>query len=157
MAKTKTATTMHMGPVSLLVFVAALCAAVLCTLALTSAEAERATTQRQIAFTNDVYANETVAQTFLFQVDTALGNGADALAAQLDSLVADASSNLENGSVTASMPNSSSLIALFETEQGRQLTVELRIHNTTYEIIQWKTSTAWKEENTETLWQGQED
>ena len=55
----------RIGPVSILVFVIALSISVLATLAITTARANEASTERQIAFTADTYANEVAGQTVM--------------------------------------------------------------------------------------------
>ena len=114
----------RIGPITILVFVITLCIAVLATLAVTTARANSASTQRQIAFTNDVYVNETAAQTMLSLVDAAVEVEGDLLK------------------------------ATFETSSGRQLLVEVRLGEGTYRIEKWKTATNWKEDNTQQLWAG---
>ena len=81
----------RIGPITILVFVITLCIAVLATLSVTTARANTASTERQISFTNDVYANETAAQTMLSLVDAALANGTDGVRANLNAIEKDCS------------------------------------------------------------------
>ena len=76
----------RIGPITILVFVITLCIAVLATLSVATARANTASTERQISFTNDVYANETAAQTMLSLVDAALANGTDGVRANLSAI-----------------------------------------------------------------------
>ncbi len=143
----------RIGPITILVFVIILCIAVLATLAVATAHANTASTERQIAFTNDVYANEAAAQTMLSYVDIAAIDGPQGVREKLPSIVArtKAAAKPNTASITFS---GNTLNAVFETESGRQLLVELTLDNTGYSITKWKTSTNWKEENTEKLWVG---
>lgn len=143
----------RIGPVTILVFVITLCVAVMATLAITTARANTASTVRQIAFTDDTYANETAAQTMLSFVDASLAQGAEGVRENL--------STIQQQTQQAAKPNNASvslsgtrLSALFETTSGRQLIVELELSGTTYDIVKWKTSTNWKEDESDTLWAG---
>ena len=57
------------------------------------------------------------------------------------------------GSATVTL-SGNTLNALFETDSGRQLIVELELSESTYEIVKWKTAMNWKEESNEKLWAG---
>lgn len=143
----------RIGPITILVFVITLCIAVLATLAVTTARANSASTQRQIAFTNDVYANETAAQTMLSLVDAAAINGPSGVEAALPAITAAATAAESDGFVTVTLEGDL-LKATFETSSGRQLLVEVRLVEGTYRIEKWKTATNWKEDNTQQLWAG---
>lgn len=142
----------RIGPITILVFVITLCIAVLATLAVTTARANSASTQRQIAFTNDVYVNETAAQTMLSLVDAAVISGASSVEAALPAIEAAAAATDD---VSATIEVEGDLLkATFETSSGRQLLVEVRLGEDTYRIEKWKTATNWKEDNTQQLWAG---
>ena len=142
----------RIGPITILVFVITLCIAVLATLAVTTARANSASTQRQIAFTNDVYVNETAAQTMLSLVDAAVISGASSVKAALPAIKAAAAAADD---VSAAIEVEGDLLkATFETSSGRQLLVEVRLGEGTYRIEKWKTATNWKEDNTQQLWAG---
>ena len=142
----------RIGPITILVFVITLCIAVLATLAVTTARANSASTQRQIAFTNDVYVNETAAQTMLSLVDAAMISGASSVEAALPAIEAAAAATDD---VNATIEVEGDLLkATFETSSGRQLLVEVRLGEGTYRIEKWKTATNWKEDNTQQLWAG---
>lgn len=143
----------RIGPITILVFVITLCIAVLATLSVTTARANTASTERQISFTNDVYANETAAQTMLSLVDAALANGTDEVRANLSAIEKETQAAARPGSVTVTL-SGNTLDALFETDSGRQLIVELELSESTYEIVKWKTAMNWKEESNEKLWAG---
>lgn len=143
----------RIGPITILVFVITLCIAVLATLSVTTARANTASTERQISFTNDVYANETAAQTMLSLVDTALANGTDGVRANLSTIEKETQAAARSGNVTVTL-SGNTLNALFETDSGRQLIVELELSESTYEIVKWKTAMNWKEESNEKLWAG---
>ena len=142
----------RIGPITILVFVITLCIAVLATLAVTTARANSASTQRQIAFTNDVYVNETAAQTMLSLVDAAVISGTSSVEAALPAIKAAAAATDD---VRATIEVEGDLLkATFETSSGRQLLVEVRLGEGTYRIEKWKTATNWKEDNTQQLWAG---
>ena len=145
----------RIGPVSILVFVIALSIAVLATLAITTARANEASTERQIAFTTDTYANEVAGQTMLSLVDASLANGISGVQANLDAIQQETQKALSSGTVTISL-SENILDANFETESGRQLIVKLELSNSSYKIVKWKTATDWTEEETEHLWTGEE-
>ena len=142
----------RIGPITILVFVITLCIAVLATLAVTTARANSASTQRQIAFTNDVYVNETAAQTMLSLVDAAVISGTSSVEAALPAIKVAAAATDD---VSATIEVEVDLLkATFETSSGRQLLVEVRLGEGTYRIEKWKTATNWKEDNTQQLWAG---
>ena len=143
----------RIGPITILVFVITLCIAVLATLSVATARANTASTERQISFTNDVYANETAAQPLLSLVDAALANGTDGVHANLSTIEKETQAAARPGSVTVTL-SGNMLNALFETDSGRQLIVELELSESTYEIVKWKTAMNWKEESNEKLWAG---
>ena len=143
----------RIGPITILVFVITLCIAVLATLSVTTARANTASTERQISFTNDVYANETAAQTMLSLVDAALADGTDGVRTNLNAIEKEMQTVARPGSATITL-SGNTLNALFETDSGRQLIVELKLSRSTYEIVKWKTAMNWKEENNEKLWAG---
>ena len=143
----------RIGPITILVFVITLCIAVLATLSVTTARANTASTERQISFTNDVDANETAAQTMLSLVDAALANGTDGVRANLSAIEEETQAAARPGSATVTL-SGNTLNALFETDSGRQLIVELKLSGSTYEIVKWKTAMNWKEESNEKLWAG---
>ena len=140
----------RIGTITILVFVITLCIAVLATLSVATARANTASTERQISFTNDVYANETAAQTMLSLVDAAL---ADGVRANLSTIEKETQAAARPGSATVTL-SGNTLNALFETDSGRQLIVELELSESTYEIVKWKTAMNWKEESNEKLWAG---
>ena len=152
-AASKKTTTVRMGPITLLVFVITLCLAVMATLSVSTARANAASTTRQAAFTADMYANETAAQTFVAAIDGALANGTDGVSAALPTLAQHATAQLDGGTCTAELQGNT-LTATFERASGRQLMIELTLTDTSYKITKWKTATDWKEDKSETLWQG---
>ena len=143
----------RIGPISILVFVITVCIAVMATLAVTTTHANTASTDRQMAFTTDVYANESAAQEFLADVDTALAGGTSRVKAQLGTIVSKAQATLADGEVTAEL-DGSTLSATFESSSGRQLLIELELSGTTYTVTKWKIATNWEEDTSDTLWQG---
>ena len=93
----------RIGPITILVFVITLCIAVLATLSVTTARANTASTERQISFTNDVYANETAAQTMLSLVDAALANGTDGVRANLSAIEEETQAAARPGCATVTL------------------------------------------------------
>ena len=144
----------RIGPITILVFVIALCIAVLATLAITTARANTASTERQIAFTNDTYTNEVAAQTMLSYVDASLASGVSGVRNNLNTIKQQTQSACSNTTVTMAFTGTT-LDATFETPSGRQLMVQLELSGSTYKIVKWKTATNWEEENTDTLWTGE--
>lgn len=144
----------RIGPITILVFVIALCIAVLATLAITTARANTASTERQIAFTNDTYTNEVAAQTMLSYVDASLASGVNGVRNNLNTIKQQTQSACSNTTVTMALTGTT-LDATFETSSGRQLMVQLELSGSTYKIVKWKTATNWEEENTDTLWTGE--
>ncbi len=144
----------RIGPITILVFVIALCIAVLATLAITTARANTASTERQIAFTNDTYTNEVAAQTMLSYVDASLASGVNSVRNNLNTIKQQTQSACSNTTVTMALTGTT-LDATFETPSGRQLMVQLELSGSTYKIVKWKTATNWEEENTDTLWTGE--
>ena len=144
----------RIGPITILVFVIALCIAVLATLAITTARANTASTERQIAFTNDTYTNEVAAQTMLSYVDASLASGVSGVRNNLSTIKQQTQSACSDTTVTMAL-TSTTLDATFETPSGRQLMVQLELSGSTYKIVKWKTATNWEEENTDTLWTGE--
>ena len=170
---TKSHGSVRMGPISLFTLVITLCLAVLAVLAVTTAQATYAATERQAAFTSDTYANETAAQTFVAGVDAQLagvreqgGGRTEALAAlegALDSVAADAAdgrvtvdASMGEGANAGADTGAGDVSATFTTESGCSLNVVLEVlADATYQILQWKTTTLWDDEGTgETLWSG---
>lgn len=160
---TKGKGSVRIGPVSLLTLVIVLCIATMAVLSITTAQATYAATERQAAFTEDTYDNESAAQRFVAGIDDILAevragkaSGSSALArieSALPTLSGDASTD---GMTVDATIDGSTVIASFAKENGRRLDVELTIRNgRTYEITQWKATTQWSEEGgTETLWPG---
>ncbi len=154
MKHTQNLSGVRIGPISILVFVIALCVAVMATLAITTARANTASTERQIAFTTDTYTNEVAAQTMLSLVDDALAQGVSGVRSNLNKIQTQTQDAAKETSVEITLENNV-LDALFETPSGRQLIIELKFSGTNYEIVKWKTATNWTEESTEKLWTGE--
>ena len=154
MKHTQNLSGVRIGPISILVFVIALCVAVMATLAITTARANTASTERQIAFTTDTYTNEVAAQTMLSLVDEALTHGVSGVRSNLNKIQTQTQDAAKETSVEITLENNV-LDALFETSSGRQLIIELKFSGTNYEIVKWKTATNWTEEPTEKLWTGE--
>ena len=154
MKHTQNLSGVRIGPISILVFVIALCVAVMTTLAITTARANTASTERQIAFTTDTYTNEVTAQTMLSLVDDALAQGVSGVRSNLNKIQTQTQDAAKETSVEITLENNV-LDALFETPSGRQLIIELKFSGTNYEIVKWKTATNWTEESTEKLWTGE--
>ena len=154
MKHTQNLSGVRIGPISILVFVIALCVAVMATLAITTARANTASTERQIAFTTDTYTNEAAAQTMLSLVDEALTHGVSGVRSNLNKIQTQTQDAAKETSVEITLENNV-LDALFETSSGRQLIIELKFSGTNYEIVKWKTATNWTEEPTEKLWTGE--
>ena len=154
MKHTQNLSGVRIGPISILVFVIALCVAVMATLAITTARANTASTERQIAFTTDTYTNEVAAQTMLSLVDDALAQGVSGVRNNLNKIQTQTQDAAKETSVEITLENNV-LDALFETPSGRQLIIELKFSGTNYEIVKWKTATNWTEESTEKLWTGE--
>lgn len=131
----------RIGPVSILVLIIILCLAVMTVLTLVTAEAEEAITVRQEESTMAFYANEAEAQEYLARLDGLLARAHGAQANVLSAIeVSDAPDGYtyENGILSIS----------FEQENGRRLDIELSIPTTAgYEIIAWRASTEWNEED----------
>ena len=131
----------RIGPVSILVLIIILCLAVMAVLTLVTAEAEEAITVRQEESTMAFYANEAEAQEYLARLDGLLARAHGAQANVLSAIeVSDAPDGYtyENGILSIS----------FEQENGRRLDIELSIPTTAgYEIIAWRASTEWSEED----------
>ena len=86
-------------------------------------------------------------------VDFHLANGTDGVSAALPTLAQHATAQLDGGTCTAELQGNT-LTATFERASGRQLMIELTLTDTSYKITKWKTATDWKEDKSETLWQG---
>ena len=143
--------TVRIGPISLFTLVIVLCLAVLSVLAVTTAQATFAAADKQAAFTQDTYANESAAQQFVADMDAALASvrasdgGLDAALAAVDRVLPANASR-----------DGSTVHATFSSDSGRTLTVELIVSaNATYEIASWKATTQWTNEGPgQTLWSG---
>lgn len=143
--------TVRIGPISLFTLVVILCLAVMAVLSTTTAQATYSAAEKQASFAADTYANERAAQEFVADVDAALapvraagGGLAEALAAVERGLPADA--QLDGRRVSA----------IFSTESGRKLDIELEIQaDATYQVIAWKATTLWTNEDAgKALWPG---
>ena len=141
----------RIGPISLFTLVIVLFLAVLGALAVTTAQATYAAAEKQAAFTNDTYTNETAAQSLVSEIDRALfdiresrGDLIAALAAV--KLVLPDNAHLDGSTISAS----------FMAQSGRTLAITLEIRpDATYEITSWKATTQWTDKNTgEKLWAG---
>ena len=130
----------RIGPVSILVLIIILCLAVMAVLTLVT-EAEESITVRQEESTTAFYANEAEAQEYLARLDGLLARANGAHANVLSAIeVSDAPDGYtyENGVLSIS----------FEQDNGRRLDIELSIPTTAgYEIISWRASTEWNEED----------
>ena len=117
----------RIGPVSILVLIIILCLAVMAV--------------RQEESTTAFYANEAEAQEYLARLDGLLARANGAHANVLSAIeVSDAPDGYtyENGVLSIS----------FEQDNGRRLDIELSIPTTAgYEIISWRASTEWNEED----------
>ena len=141
----------RIGPITLFTLVIVLFLAVLGALAVTTAQATYAAAEKQASFTEDTYANEAAAQGLVAEIDRVLsgvreskGNLDAALAAV--KLVLPDNAHLDDNTISAT----------FTAQSGRTLAIALEIRmNATYEIISWKATTQWVNENTgEKLWAG---
>lgn len=131
----------RIGPVSILVLIIILCLAVMAVLTLITAEAEESITARQEESVTALYANEAEAQTFLAQLDKALAQARSSNAsvqAALGTLALPEDTVYENGILKVA----------FVQDDGRRLDIELSMPNTAgYEIMAWRASTEWNEED----------
>lgn len=127
----------RIGPVSILVLIIILCLAVMAVLTLITAEAEESITLRQEESTTALYENEAEAQRFLAQLDGALARSSNVQAA-LDTLDLPEGSTYEQGILEVP----------FVQDNGRRLDIELSFPSAhDYEIIAWRATTEWNEED----------
>lgn len=160
----------RMGPVSIFSLVIALCVAVLAVLAVSTAQADRALAVRQGDFLQAEYANETAGQTFLAEVDEAVGAIAadpatgsdqqavlDALAGELPRICADAQSAAGGSEVTVDARIAGSTVHVTcSSSAGRQLSIQLAVApDATVEVQAWQSTTPWVEPEQPQLWTGQ--
>lgn len=131
----------RIGPISILVLITILCLSVMAVLTLVTADAEETITNRQVESTTAFYANETEAEEFLAQLDNALAQARSSngsVASALDTLSLPDGATYEQGILTAS----------FVQDSGRRLDIELSIPSVAgYEIVAWRSSTEWNEDD----------
>lgn len=157
----RTRGSVRIGSVSLLTLVIVLCLAAMAVLSVSTAQAMFAATERQASFTEDTYTNEVAAQQFVADIDgilaeTRSGEASDASALlaieeALPDLVENAA---QAGTAVDAFVKNDTVQATFLTQSGRRLEIELTLRNgRTYDITQWKATTRWCEDSEgDALW-----
>ena len=154
---------LHIGPLTLITYIAIISLAVLAVLTLTTANASNTLAQRQASATSQAYAEETCAQTFLAHVDETLSTSqattstelAQQVNAQLDSALEAARAVSSEGVEATASVSGTTVTAQFSCEGGRTLNVELDIRsNRTYDITQWNMAAVVNNAEDDTLWSG---
>lgn len=167
----------RMGPISLFALVIIICLAVMAVLALATARAGLARSERQADSVSALYANERAGQELVARVDALLaqaqkdgldrGGATDLLADALPGLAdaaasataaadEDADADLLPQVDTASVdPADATATVRFATESGRLLDIELTVTaDLTCETSSWKATTLWTEDTSDTVWSG---
>ena len=160
---TSTRRKLHIGPLSLITYIAIISLAVLAVLTLTTANASNTLAQRQADATSQAYAEEVCAQTFVAHVDATLSASQATTSTELaqqvnaklsSSLEAARAASSENVEATASV-SGTTVSAQFSCEDGRTLNVELNIRsNRTYDITKWNMAAVVNNAEDDTLWSG---
>lgn len=131
------------GAISLFALIVILCLAVLSVLTVTTAHSSLVLSLRQAAAMQEIYLNETAAQTFVADVDRTLQASGGAGTAGLEGELSQLCSNAEqaaDGQVEAhARISGDSIVADFACEGGRTLHVILTVDsNGTYRIDSWR-------------------
>lgn len=167
----------RMGPISLFALVIIICLAVMAVLALATARAGLARSERQADSVSALYANERAGQELVARVDALLaqarGNGLDRDGAT--DLLADALPGLADAAASAAAaadedadadllpqvdaasvdPADATATVRFATASGRLLDIELTVTaDLTCETSSWKATTLWTEDTSDTVWSG---
>lgn len=128
-----------MGPISIFSLVILLSLATLSVLAVTTAQATFAATEKQASFTNDTYQNEKAAQEFVSEVDAILADARSAGTSRQRALTQIEKMLPESGSI-----EENSIHVVFSAESGRKLTIELQVsNNLNYTVSKWQATTTW--------------
>lgn len=154
----------RMGPVSLLTLVIALCLAVMAVLAISSAKATYASTQRQASFTTETYVLEQAGQRLLANADaaTSLADASPKLllkGTDADSVDADiAFGKTGDGAATQAAAQSTQdadVTCVFTAESGKTLTIQLAQDGTKCRVLEWQMDMTWNEsDGNDVLWSG---
>ena len=146
----------RIGPISLFMLVIVICISVMAVLAVSTAKATYTLTERQAEAVENVYENETAAQTLLSLVDKQLATGvteADRLWG-LSNLAERVSTATTQAEVWV---EGDYLVAQFVTDGSKYLDIRVEIcEDASYRIESWKATTQWPESETEStgLWMG---
>ena len=161
----------RMGPISLFALVIIICLAVMAVLALATARAGLARSERQADSVSALYANERAGQELVARVDALLAqaredgldrDGATGLLADALPGLADAAAStaaaadlLPQVDAASVDPADATATVRFATESGRLLDIELTVTaDLTCETSSWKATTLWTEDTSDTVWSG---
>jgi len=138
----------RMGPLALFTLMAVICLAVLAVLAVSTANATLALSQRRAQATTELYLDETCAQAYLAALDGELAGGADAPAAQ--EAAAAAARRVGGELVTiGSEVDGEAFVATFDCGNGRQLGIRVRIGDDgRARVEEWRVATVQNDEPT---------
>ena len=132
---------LRLGSITLLFTVVVLCVTALCALTVATAHADAAVAEKYATQVSAYYETESAGQAWLADVDAALTQKGAALS-QSD---LPEGCTLEAGRISAKL----------DTQNGRTLTVSLRLAGDRYQITCWQNTAAWQEDSEiGGLWQG---
>lgn len=144
--------TARIGPISLFALVVIICMATLAVLAVSTAHSSLVLSQRQAAATQELYLDETAAQTFVAELDEVLaGNagagGASALEPQLVALRDKAQAATDGRVEVVARIDGNNVHAEFSCAGGRTLKVSLSIQpDGSWRIDRWRMTAVVNEE-----------
>lgn len=145
----------RIGPISVFALIIIVCMAVLAVLTISTAHASLVLSERQALATQELYLDETAAQTFLAEMDARLeqtrGQGAAAALRAVESDLDEVRASAEEatgGQVSASADVSGQQVsAEFSCENGRTLKIAVTVlGDGTYRIDKWKMTAVENEE-----------
>lgn len=159
-------TNVRIGPISLITLISILILAVMSMLCVTTTRANYAMATRQAESTAETYALDAVAQDALSQVDAVLKTSASAQGAATSinsqgaaiatsALASTAEAGITTDDLSAEVTADGTNVQIKVTAaSGKALNAEVELlDDRTYSINEWKTTTAWEEQQ-ETLWSG---
>lgn len=166
----------RMGPISLFALVIIVCLAVMAVLALVTAHAALARSERQAASVSALYINERAGQELLASLDGELAalreadadrdDALDRLSRTLPELAADAADAAAATDTTADTQAPAVELTAVDSEtatvsvrlvadDARALDIQIGItDDLTCEVLAWKASALWTEDTSDTVWQG---
>ena len=145
-------TVIRMGPITVIALLIVIALATLGVLSLTTARASNVAASKQDSAIQALYENESEAQQFLADLDTAL------IPARNNALSAtEAAESLEStGSLAGATIDGITISQTFENETRKLNVIVVIRDDLNYQVVSWKTESTIETEESVELWQGSE-